>query len=75
MNSQNASVSLLGRGGSGFSVVVAGDVNGEASGDITRALGFSLSLEHLAAFGERFDVIEARRVTDAGRGGNFYRAF
>ncbi len=74
MNSQNASVSLLGRGGSGFDVVMAGDVNGVASGEVTRGLGFSLSFEHLAAFGERFDAIEARRVADAGRGGNFYRA-
>src|SRR5580693_5684592 len=74
MNSQNASVSLRGRGGSGFDVVVAGDVNGVASGEVTRGLGFSPSFEHLAAFGERFDAIEARRVTDAGRAGNFYRA-
>src|SRR5580692_7972727 len=74
MNSQNASVSLRGRGGSGFDVVVAGDVNGVASGEVTRGLGFSPSFEHLAAFGERFDAIEARRVTDAGRAGNLYRA-
>jgi hypothetical protein len=50
MNSQNASVSLLGRDGSEFGITEAGDVNEEASGEVTRALG--LSIQHLAAFAE-----------------------
>src|SRR5271155_6191503 len=71
MNSQNASVNLLGRGfsESGVSVAAAGEVNGDVNG------GLGLSIEHLAAFAERFDAREARRVADARRGGNFYGPF
>src|SRR5271156_5978501 len=62
MNSQNASVNLLGRGfsESGVSVAAAGEVNGDVNG------GLGLSIEHLAAFAERFDAREARRAADAG---------
>src|SRR5271170_4405130 len=71
MNSQNASVNLLGRGfsESGVSVAAAGEVNGDVNG------GLGLSIEHLAAFAERFDAREARRVADAWRSGNFYGPF
>src|SRR5271163_1742227 len=77
MNSQNASTSLLGRGCcSGFGVtvtaLVAGGANGEVSGEVKCALG--LSIEHLAALGERLDALQARGVADSRRGGNFYRA-
>src|SRR5271156_4765866 len=77
MNSQNASTSLLGRGCcSGFGVtvtaLVAGGANGEVSGEVKCALG--LSIEHLAALGERLDALHARGVADSRRGGNFYRA-
>src|SRR3984957_1605850 len=73
MGSQNASVNLLGRGGSGLGVGAgAGKANGEADSEFNRAL--EISIEHLAAFGERFDAVQARRVADAGRSGNFYRA-
>src|SRR5580693_9867110 len=77
MNSQNASANLLGRGdcsGSGVALMAAGGVACEASGGFNCALGDSLSIEHLAAFGERFDAVQARGVADARRGGNFYRA-
>src|SRR5271155_3658952 len=79
MNSQNASASLPGRGCcSGFGAAeMAGDAaceaSGDVNGDVNCALG--LSIEHLAAFGERFDAVQARGVADAWRGGNFYRAF
>src|SRR5271170_5460922 len=78
MNSQNASASLPGRGCcSGFGAAeMAGDAgcaaNGDVNGDVNCALG--LSIEHLAAFGERFDAVQARGVADARRGGNVYGA-
>src|SRR5271170_1176085 len=78
MNSQNASASLLGRGCcSEFGgAAMAGDAgcaaNGDVNGDVNCALG--LSIEHLAAFGERFDAVQARGVADARRGGNVYGA-
>src|SRR5271168_5099182 len=78
MNSQNASASLPGRGRcSEFGgAAMAGDAgcaaNGDVNGDVNCALG--LSIEHLAAFGERFDAVQARGVADARRGGNVYGA-
>src|SRR5580693_7981960 len=76
MSSQNASVSLLGRGNSNsVAIVGAGEADCEVNGDVNGALGLSLSIEHLAAFGQRFDAVQARRVADAQSGGNFYRAF
>src|SRR3984885_8275958 len=76
MSSQNASVSLLGRGNSNsVAIVGAGEADCEVNRDVNGALGLSLSIEHLAAFGQRFDAVKARRVADARSGGNFYRAF
>src|ERR1700733_2401637 len=77
MNSQNASVNLLGRGGSlAFSAAAAavttGGGIGEVAGDVNGVL--ELSIEHLAALGERFNSVQARGVADPGHGGHFYGA-
>src|SRR5271167_128625 len=65
MSSQKASASLPGRGCSESGVETA-------TGEVNCVL--DISIENLAAFGERFDAIQSRGVADSRRGGDFYGA-